>query len=94
MKKKGIFLLAGVLVLGILASALQTHLKVQTYQLASSKITSPVRLAVVTDLHSTIYGENQQELVAVLEEQKPDAVLLSGDIADDEVPHDLSLIHI
>ena len=30
MKKKGIFLLAGVLVIGILASALQTHLKVQT----------------------------------------------------------------
>lgn len=88
MKKKGIFLLAGVLVLGILASALQTHLKVQTYKLASSKITSPVRLAVITDLHSTIYGENQEKLVALLEAQEPDAVLLSGDIADDEVPHD------
>ena len=35
MKKKGIFLLAGVLVLGILASALQTYLKVQTYKLES-----------------------------------------------------------
>lgn len=88
MKKKGIFLLAGVLVLGILASALQTHLKVQTYQLTSSKITSPVRLAVITDLHSTIYDENQEKLVALLEAQEPDAVLLSGDIADDEVPHD------
>ena len=88
MKKKGIFLLAGVLVIGILASALQTHLKVQTYKLESSKITSPVRLAVVTDLHSTIYGENQEELVALLEAQEPDAILLSGDIADDEVPHD------
>ena len=88
MKKKGIFLLAGVLVLGILASALQTHLKVQTYKLESSKITSPVRLAVITDLHSTIYGENQEKLVASLEAQNPDAILLSGDIADDEVPHD------
>ena len=88
MKKKGIFLLAGVLVLGILASALQTHLKVQTYKLESSKITSPVRLAVITDLHSTIYGENQEELVALLKAQNPDAILLSGDIADDEVPHD------
>lgn len=75
MKKKGIFLLAGVLVLGILASALQTHLKVQTYKLKSSKITSPVRLAVITDLHSTIYGENQEELVALLEAQNPDAIL-------------------
>ena len=64
MKKKGIFLLAGVLVLGILASALQTHLKVQTYTLASPKITSSVRLAVITDLHSTIYGENQEKLMA------------------------------
>ena len=62
-------------------------LKLQYYIENSSKVTEPVRLAVLTDLHSTLYGQGQEDLVEMLSGQKPDAVLLVGDIADNKVSH-------
>lgn len=44
------------------------------------------RLVVVTDLHSHIYGGDQTPLVKKILAQKPDAVLLAGDIYDDHAP--------
>ena len=43
---------------------------------------------MITDLHAGIYGEAQQNLLRAVRRQEPDAVLLVGDIADDEVPND------
>ena len=47
-----------------------------------------LRLALVTDLHSCRYGAEGRALVETLKAQKPDAVLLSGDIFDDRLPDD------
>ena len=49
------------------------------------KITSPVRFALVTDLHSCSYGKNEAYLIRMIDNEKPDAVLLSGDIFDDKL---------
>lgn len=51
-------------------------------------MTAPVRLAVLSDLHSTFYGREQAKLLQILDKQAPDAVLMAGDMADDVVPHD------
>ena len=69
-------------------AACSQKLIVRRYEEKSAKVTGTVRLAVLTDLHSTFYGEQQEELIRALKEQRPDAVLLAGDIADDHVPHD------
>ena len=63
-------------------AALWQGLQTTHYTLASPRLKKPVRFAVVTDLHSTWYGENQSELVGAIEREHPDAVLLSGDIVD------------
>ncbi|GMO63250.1 MAG: metallophosphoesterase [Treponemataceae bacterium] len=47
-----------------------------------------IRIVLITDLHSTIFGENQSTLVGKVLEQEPDLVLLAGDIYDDKTPHD------
>ena len=47
-----------------------------------------LRFALVTDLHSCRYGAEGRALVGTLKAQKPDAVLLSGDIFDDRLPDD------
>lgn len=47
-----------------------------------------LRFALVTDLHSCRYGAEGRALVEALKAQKPDAVLLSGDIFDDRLPDD------
>ncbi|MBO7208191.1 MAG: metallophosphoesterase, partial [Clostridia bacterium] len=56
------------------------RLKIVDYNLSDDKISSDVKLALVTDLHSCLYGENQAKLINAIENYKPDAVLLGGDI--------------
>ena len=76
--------------LALLAVACDSRLILRTYPVETEKVSAPVRLAVLTDLHSCRYGEEQRELldmVAALSPQ-PDGVLLVGDIVDDELPED------
>lgn len=63
-------------------------LTIKHYAIQSDKIAAPVRLAVIADLHSTRYGDEQKVLIKAIRKQNPDIILLVGDIADDEVPHD------
>lgn len=45
----------------------------------------PLRIAVVADLHSCRYGRGQRKLIRLVEETRPDLVLLPGDILDDKL---------
>ncbi len=87
-RKYWILFLLLLFMVAFLMIACSQELVVRYYREETGKVTESVRLAVLTDLHSTFYGKNQEELIRVLSEQEPDAVLLVGDIADDEVPHD------
>lgn len=73
---------------GLLAAALDVRLKVVTYTIASVKLTAPIRLAVLSDLHSCRYGEGQKTLLDAVSVQSPNAVLLAGDIVDDTLPEE------
>ena len=64
-----------------------SRLKTVYYTVESGKITAPVRIALITDLHSCRYGKNQKNLIEAVQKQNPDIVLLGGDIFDDKVPH-------
>ena len=87
-RKKHLLLLSAVALLAALAvAALWTGLAVRIYTVPTYKLTAPVRLVLLTDLHSTIHGEDQEKLVELIGEQDPDALLMAGDMADDEVPH-------
>jgi predicted MPP superfamily phosphohydrolase len=45
-----------------------------------------IRAVLISDLHNHIYGNNQEKLISKITKQKPDVILLAGDIADDAVP--------
>ena len=64
-----------------------SRLKTVYYSVESEKLSAPVRIALLTDLHSCKYGKNQKNLIEAVQEQNPDIVLLGGDIFDDKVPH-------
>ena len=72
----------------LLVIAFWQGLTVKHYTIQTDKIASPVRMAVITDLHSTLYGDRQAGLIKTIQSQNPDMILLIGDIADDQVPHD------
>ena len=77
---------AAVFVLLFLLLAFDVRLKTVRYTVQSEKIGAPVRIALVTDLHSCGYGKGQRTLVDAIEKQKPDLLLLGGDIFDDGLP--------
>lgn len=62
--------------------ALDERLILRTYTVASPKLTAEVRLAVVTDFHSS---DNADDVVAMVASCAPDAVLLVGDMFDDDI---------
>lgn len=68
------------------AAALDTRIRVRHYTIEAAEIDRPVRIALVTDLHSCRYGEEQGELIGAVEALKPDLVLMGGDIFDDDLP--------
>lgn len=53
---------------------------VQNYQIEDERIKDDVRIAVVSDLHSALYGANQSDLVEAIALADPAVVLLDGDI--------------
>lgn len=66
-------------------------LKVVDYNLITNKVNGNIKIALVTDLHSCNYGENQYKLIDVIKSQEPDIVLLGGDIVDDVIPRKKSI---
>ncbi len=67
----------------VLTAALWQGLTLRRYALHTDKLSAPVRLLLLTDLHSTFYGRAQRGLLSAIQAQTPDAVLLAGDMADD-----------
>lgn len=58
-----------------------------SYTLTTDKVTSPVRLVLLTDLHSCYYGDDQEKLLSAIDKAEPDLICLVGDIFDDETSH-------
>lgn len=86
-RKKVLTVLISIFVILFIAIlGLDSSLKTQFYQLDSDKISGRLRIALVSDLHSCAYGEEQDELIQAIVLQKPDLVLLCGDICDDILP--------
>jgi uncharacterized protein len=77
-----------ILIITLLFWAFYNGLVVKKYTILSDKLDvgKSVRIVLITDLHSHIYGNNQEKLVSLIKKQKPDIIALAGDIADDEVP--------
>ena len=82
MRKKHRWILPVLAILVILTLiALDERLILRTYTVVSPKLTAEVRLAVVTDFHSS---DNADDVVAMTASCAPDAVLMVGDMFDDD----------
>ena len=72
----------GVLALRWLASA-KLPIQRDHIRIRSPKVQRPIRLALLTDTHSSRFGRNHCQLTRLLEDASPDLMLLAGDIFDD-----------
>jgi uncharacterized protein len=60
----------------------------ETYQVKTDLLEEQksIKIALISDLHSTIYGKDQSILIEKVKDIKPDLIMLTGDIFDDVVP--------
>ena len=62
-----------------------TSIATQTYNLQTPlfKEQSSIKLILISDLHNTKHGTNQEKLINLVKEAQPDLILITGDITDE-----------
>lgn len=68
----------------ILLAPIDNRLTTINYLIKTKKLTNgqSVRIVLISDLHGTVFGENQCDIAQKIKEQKPDIIALAGDIFD------------
>ena len=61
-------------------------LEVTNYAITTPKLTAPIRVVQLTDLHNSEFGEKNARLVKLVEKQQPDIILLTGDMLNGDEP--------
>ena len=83
-----------VFLLAFIIYGIYNPLSVSEITVSSEAIDTPIKIALISDLHSCKYGDNQTELIDAIDEQNPDLICLVGDIFDDKIPDDNAEIFI
>jgi len=85
-KKCILFVLLAIIIIYLISSC--KTISTKTYQLKTALLeeNKEIKIALISDLHSTIYGKDQSILINKVKNINPDLIVLSGDIFDDVVP--------
>ena len=51
-----------------------------TYRIQTDKIQKAIRVVQITDLHNSVFGEKNAELIDLVSEQSPDLIIITGDL--------------
>ncbi len=86
-----LMVLGGILLAIFIIIGLDMRLKVVNYDFASDV---DFKIAHITDLHGCYYGKGMKTLTEVIDREKPDVIVYTGDIFDDHVPYKNSIIFI
>ena len=84
-KKYVIFLTATAIVIAVTAAAVDERIVVRKHKIYTDKVDEPIKLLLLSDHHSSQYGDGQSELIKVIDKLFPDAILMTGDILDNRV---------
>lgn len=87
-RKLPVFLSICAVLIILLSVAFYDGLVTRHYTLVSPFTENEHTYVVITDLHSTYYGKNQEKLVKKINDAAPEAIFLIGDISEDRRPFD------
>lgn len=78
------FLIAATLVILFIRVSLYDGIRIRTYFTESLAVKREHTFVILSDLHSTIYGTEQERLLSEIDKVSPEAIFLLGDIGDDK----------
>lgn len=84
-KRSTYIILGWLLILAVIAC--DVGITVPRYEIVTDKVSEDMRIVLLTDLHSSSYGTNQQVLMDAVDRQDPDVILMAGDIMEEIRPH-------
>jgi len=79
-----------ILFLLFIINGLDCRMKVVNYTISSDKLSSPLKIVFITDLHSSYYGKGEKRIIKKIDKFQPDVIMLGGDIYDDTKPMDIT----
>lgn len=82
MKKKIIVIIILILGFFIYCVVQNNVLSISNYDIISSKVTKEFKIVHLSDLHDKQFGKDNQTLVRVVKQQKPDIIVFTGDLVD------------
>lgn len=83
LKKWKIFLIAVLCLAALVGAEIYRSarcLTVSHYEVQSKKVQEQIRIVQLTDLHNAEFGDGNEQLLALVAEQKPDLILFTGDL--------------
>ena len=87
----GSIVVALLCLLVFIAVGLRNGIVVTRYDIYDDRVKEDFKIVLITDTHSCSYGDGQKELIEKVDLEKPDIILLGGDIVDDRLPMEKGL---
>lgn len=86
--RRGLGILAGICLLICVATGISVGmsyhcLAVTNWSISAEKLSQPVTVVVLSDLHEHEFGRGNEKLVSLVAEQSPDLILMTGDFVND-----------
>ena len=86
MKKKTkrlLIILSAAILLNVIMNICGNALKTEYYTITTDKLTEPVRIVFISDLHNcTFGGSDQSRIMERIQSEQPDLILFGGDVID------------
>ena len=58
------------------------------YRIKMANIKAPVRICLISDLHGCVHGEANRDLIEAIDREKPDLLVLAGDVINGGEPRE------
>ena len=90
MKKKHAIMITAAVMVAITATvfAVDERISVRRQTIYSNKVDAPIKILHLSDHHSSAYGDDQKELIEMIDKLSPDLILMTGDIFDNRIDNE------
>lgn len=84
-----LIIIGGLLVICLLSLWISYNLlTVSHYTVTSKKISHPIHMILISDLHNHVFGNNNDKLVEKIQKENPDIIIMDGDMINSDSNND------